>query len=136
MKRSVVLPLALAVTALFASAVAPACGTPGEDDASAEDTGEEAYTTEGTCDGLPRLKNLKTPPGVCVGVVASGFTFARSIVQLDSGDFIVAEMGGWAKDRGGVWLLRQKADKTFAKTKLNVKTKPTSVAMPINCATS
>jgi hypothetical protein len=131
MKRSVLLPLGFALTALFASAVVPACSNPGEEDATADDaTGEEAYTTEGTCDGLPRVKNLKTPAGVCVGVVSTGFTFARGIAQLDNGDLVVAEMGGWAKDRGGVWLLRQKADKTFAKTKLNaVIDKPSGIAV-------
>ena len=130
MKRSVLLPLGLALTALFVSAVAPACGSPGEEDATSEDSGEEAYSTDGTCDGLPKLKNLKTPPGVCVGLVATGFTFARSIAQLDSGDFVVAEMGGWAKDRGGVWLLRRKDDKTFAKTKLNaIIDKPSGIAV-------
>ena len=130
MKRSVLLPLGFALTALFASAVMPACGAPGEEEAVDEDTGEEAYTTEGSCDGLPRLKNLKTPPGVCVGVVTSGLTFARGIAQLDSGDLVVVEMGGWAKDRGGVWLLRRKDDKTFARTKLNsVIDKPSGVAV-------
>jgi glucose/arabinose dehydrogenase len=130
MKRSALLPLGFALTALFASAVVPACSNPGEEDASSDDTGEEAYTTEGSCDGLPRLKNLKTPPGVCVGVVSTGFTFARGIAQLDSGDFVVAEMGGWAKDRGGVWLLRRKDDKTFAKTKLNTLIdKPSGIAV-------
>ncbi len=69
MKRSALLPLGLALSALVASAVVPACSNPGEEDATTDDaTGEEAYTTEGTCDGLPRLKNLKTPAGVCVGV--------------------------------------------------------------------
>lgn len=130
MNRSSLLPLGFALTALFASAVAPACGTASADEDVDEDTGEEAYTTDGTCDGLPRLKNLKTPDGICVGVVSAGFTFARGIAQLDTGDFVVAEMGGWAQDRGGVWLLRRKADKTFAKTKLNAAIdKPSGIAV-------
>jgi len=130
MKRSVLLPLGFALTALVASAVTPACGQPGEEEAVDDATGEEAYTTEGTCDGLPRLKNLKTPPGICVGVVTTSITFARGIAQLESGDFVVAEMGGWALDRGGVWLLRKNADKTFSKTRLNAQIdKPSGIAI-------
>ena len=98
-----VLLLGLAVTALLAAALVPACSNPGEEEAVDEAAGEEAYTTDGLCDGLPRAKNLKTPAGVCVGVVTTGITFARGIAQLATGDLVVAEMGGWAKDRGGVW---------------------------------
>jgi glucose/arabinose dehydrogenase len=115
---------------LLGALFVPACGAPGEEDV-ADGTGEDAYTTAGTCDGLPRLANLKTPPGVCVGIVANGFTFARGIAQLETGDLILAEMGGWAKDRGGVWLLRKKSDgKTWDKTKLNSQIdKPSGVAI-------
>ncbi|MBS2012356.1 MAG: PQQ-dependent sugar dehydrogenase [Deltaproteobacteria bacterium] len=128
MKRSL-LSIAALSTALLGAAIVPACGAAG-DEAIEEESGEEAYTTEGTCDGLPKLKNLKTPPGVCVGVVATGFTFARGIAELENGDLVVAEMGGWAKDRGGVWLLRRKEDKTYAKTKLNTLIdKPSGVAV-------
>lgn len=129
MKRSVLFSLGLFGLTLLGAAVTPACGDPGEEDAT-EDSGEDAYTTEGTCDGLPRLKNLKTPPGVCVGVVATGFTFARGIAELPTGDLVLAEMGGWAKDRGGVWLLRRNADKTYSKTKLNALIdKPSGIAV-------
>jgi glucose/arabinose dehydrogenase len=128
MKRSVLLPLGLAVSALLASAVVPACSSPGDE--AVDEGGTDAYTTEGLCDGLPRAKNLQTPPGVCVGVVSTGIKFARGIAQLDTGDFLVAEMGGWAKDRGGVWLLRRNADKTFSRTKLNAGIdKPSAVAI-------
>ncbi|MEA2751245.1 MAG: hypothetical protein QOI41_5388, partial [Myxococcales bacterium] len=37
MKRSVLLPLGFAVTALFASAVVPACSNPGEEGAAPDD---------------------------------------------------------------------------------------------------
>jgi glucose/arabinose dehydrogenase len=126
-KRSLLLSLALS-SLLVGAVVVPACGAPGEeDDASG---GEDAYTTQGTCDGLPRLANLKTPPGVCVGLAASGFTFARGVGELANGDLIVAEMGGWAKDRGGVWLLRRNADKSYSKVKLNTTIdKPSGVAI-------
>ena len=125
-----VLLLGLAVTALLAAALVPACSNPGEEEAVDEAAGEEAYTTDGLCDGLPRAKNLKTPAGVCVGVVTTGITFARGIAQLATGDLVVAEMGGWAKDRGGVWLLRRNADKTFSKTKINAGIdKPSAIAV-------
>ena len=125
-----VLLLGFAVTALLAAAVVPACSNPGEEEAVDEASGQEAYTTDGLCDGLPRAKNLKTPAGVCVGVVTTGITFARGIAQLATGDLVVAEMGGWAKDRGGVWLLRRNADKTFSKTKINAGIdKPSAIAV-------
>lgn len=89
-----------------------------------------SYTLEGQCDRLPRLKHLQTPAGVCVGMVATGFRFARGIAQLANDDLVVADMGGWAKDRGGVWLLRRMQDGTFAKTKINAGIdKPNGIAV-------
>jgi glucose/arabinose dehydrogenase len=124
-------PFALLTTALFAAPIVPACSGPGETPADEDsDQGELNYATNGTCDGLPRLTNIETPPGVCVGVVATGFTFARGIAQLPSGDFILAEMGGWAQDRGAVWLLKRNADKSYAKTRLLAQIdKPSGVAI-------
>lgn len=130
MSRPFLLSLTALTTALLGAAIVPACGAPGDEAIDEESSGEDAYTTEGTCDGLPKLKNLKTPPGVCVGVVATGFTFARGIAELENGDLVLAEMGGWAKDRGGVWLLRRKEDKSYAKTKLNALIdKPSGIAV-------
>ncbi len=129
--RSALLPLVLVVSALFGAAVlTPACGTPGEEDIVDEVAGDDAYTLEGTCDGLPRLKTLKTPPGVCVGLVANGFTYARGIAELPSGDLVLAEMGGWAQDRGSVWLLRRLADKSYSRTRIaKLIDKPSGVAV-------
>jgi glucose/arabinose dehydrogenase len=127
--RSLLVTLGLA-SALLGVAFVPACGNPGEEEASEEGTGEDNYSTEGTCDGLPRLKSLKTPAGVCVGLVANGFTYARGIVELPSGDLVLAEMGGWAQDRGGLWLLRRMPDKTYAKTRLaKLIDKPSGIAV-------
>ena len=115
MKRTL-LSLGLLGIAVFA-----ACSQPGEtadEEPGAGEATEDAYTTEGTCDGLPKLARLQTPEGVCVGLVAKGFTFARGIAEMPNGDLVMAEMGGWAKDRGGVWLLRRKADKSYAKVRL------------------
>lgn len=131
--RSSLFALALIGGTFLAALATPACSTETEEeDAAASEgaTGEDAYTTEGKCEGLPRLKNLKTPPGVCVGVVATGFVYARGIAQLPSGDFVLAEMGGWAKDKGAVWLLRRMPDKTFSKTRIaKLIDKPSGVAV-------
>ena len=129
--RSVLLSLGIA-SVVAVTAFAPACGTPDDSDAADDTgaTGEDAYTTAGTCDGLPRLKSLQTPPGVCVGLVAQGFTFARGIAQLPSGDFVMAEMGGWAQDRGAVWILRRMPNGTFSKTRIaKLIDKPSGVAV-------
>jgi glucose/arabinose dehydrogenase len=129
-KRTLFLSTAVLASTLFGASIAPGCGTPGEEADDAASGGEDAYTMQGTCDGLPRLANLKTPPGVCVGLVANGFTFARGIAETPSGDLVLAEMGGWAQDRGGVWLLRRKADRTFAKVRLmKLIDKPSGVAI-------
>ena len=41
----------------------------------------KSYQTKGNCDGEPRLQ-VSTPPGVCVGLVATGFRFPRSVVPF------------------------------------------------------
>ncbi len=61
--------------------------------------------TDGICDGYPRLI-LQTPPGVCVGLVTQGLKKPRGIAELANGDLIVAEMGSWDPNKGGVWRLR------------------------------
>lgn len=127
--RSKLAASAAALALSVGAASVPACGAAGEEEVE-EAGGEDAYTTEGTCDGLPRLANLETPPGVCVGIVATGFKFARGIAELPSGDFILADMGGWAQDRGSIWLLRRLPDKTYSKTRIaKLIDKPSGVAV-------
>ena len=65
------------------------------------------YTAHAQCDGLPRIE-VATSAGLCVGLVASGFKFPRGIPPLDNGDLIVADMAGWAKGKGSLWLLERK----------------------------
>jgi glucose/arabinose dehydrogenase len=65
------------------------------------------YVTHAECDGLPRV-DVATPAGLCVGLAASGFKFPRGILPLDNGDLIVADMAGWAKGKGSLWLLEGK----------------------------
>lgn len=126
--------LSLGVAAVVGmSAFAPACGAPDNGDQPAEE-GDAAYSTTGLCDGLPRLK-LATPPGICVGLAAKGFNYARGIAQLPSGDLVMAEMGGWAQDRGAVWLLRSiggtgGVPRSFSKTRIaKMIDKPSGVAV-------
>lgn len=127
--RSALLPLGLLGAVLLGAAFTPACATTQDDDVG-EDVGEEAYTTQGKCDGLPRLKNLQTPPGVCVGIVTTGITFARGIAELPSGDFVLAAMGGWALDKGSVWILRRLPDGTYSRTRVaKLIDKPSGVAV-------
>ncbi len=137
--RSAALLPFLGVIAIAAAArLVPGC--------SAEDTtaptgddepgiSEEMYTSSGTCDGLPKLK-LETPPGVCVGIVATGFKFPRSLAQVANGDIVLVDMGGWAVDRGSVWLLKRDANKTYSKRQmLAAIDKPSGLAIgPDNLA--
>jgi glucose/arabinose dehydrogenase len=125
--RSVLLSLSIA-SVVAMTAFAPACATPDDGEVEPEAT-EDQYRTSGTCDGLPKLA-LQTPAGVCVGLVSQGFTFARGIAQLPSGDFVLAEMGGWAQDRGGVWILRRLPNGQFTKTRIaKLIDKPSGVAV-------
>jgi glucose/arabinose dehydrogenase len=130
----------------LAASIGLACSQEGADEGEA---GEDAFTTEGTCDGLPKLK-VTTPKGVCVGLVYrapsrqvtkngrtstvfSDLVRPRGIAQLPSkdgkeGDLIVADMGGWATDIGGIWKLHRDASKKYTATQVFAKwDKPSGV---------
>jgi glucose/arabinose dehydrogenase len=66
------------------------------------------YATSGTCDGSPKIA-VTTAPGICVGLLASGFKFPRGILPLGNGDVMVVDMGGWQPGRGSLWLLNKSA---------------------------
>lgn len=103
------------------------CSAPGDEGEALEDeTAEAPYTASGTCDGLPKL-NLQTPPGVCVGIVAEGITFARGLTQLDDGDVIVAGMGGWAVDKGIIWRLSKNGAVYSKRQLLTLIDKPSGI---------
>jgi glucose/arabinose dehydrogenase len=122
------LSLSLLSSAFAAAVLTPACA-PDEIEEEA-DEGAGAYTTEGTCDGLPRMKGVKTPAGVCVGVALQNFKFTRGIAELPSGDFVIADMGGWVTDKGSIWLVRRLPDKTFSRTRIaTLIDKPSGVAV-------
>lgn len=77
------LALALPCLGLFAGAPAQAA---------------DSYRTTGNCDGFPKV-SLRTPDGLCVGLVASGLGFARGVAVIGN-DIYVANMGSWEKGRG------------------------------------
>ncbi|MGK9235693.1 PQQ-dependent sugar dehydrogenase [Inquilinus limosus] len=56
------------------------------------------YRTSGDCDGFPKV-SLRTPPGLCVGLVATRLGFARGVAVIGT-DIYVADMGSWEKGRG------------------------------------
>jgi glucose/arabinose dehydrogenase len=87
-----------------------------------------AAATAADCGGLSRL-DVNTPPGFCVGIVASGFKFPRGIQPLPNGDLLVVDMGGWEPDRGSVWRLKQAGvayEKTLLLTGLD---RPSGIAL-------
>ena len=63
------------------------------------------YATAGECDGFPRI-DLKTAPGLCVGLVATHLGFPRGVVALGS-DVYLADMGGWRKKHGRILRLAE-----------------------------
>jgi glucose/arabinose dehydrogenase len=72
--------------------------------------GRSGYIPHGLCDGYPRLSHLKTPPGICVGQVASGFKMPRGVLEFDPknfpNQFLVTDMGSWEPNTGILWLVR------------------------------
>lgn len=61
------------------------------------------YRTSGMCDGFPRLA-LKTPPGVCVGLVARKIGFPRGMAVIGS-DLYIADLASRTPGRGRVLRL-------------------------------
>ena len=137
--RSIALLPFFGVIAMAAAArLVPGCSAEDSTAPTGDDEpgiSEEMYTSSGTCDGLPKLK-LETPPGVCVGIVATGFKFPRSLAQVANGDIVLVDMGGWAVDRGSVWLLKRNTNKTYSKQQmLAAIDKPSGLAIgPDNLA--
>lgn len=113
--------------ALLGACNGESAGDPGA--AAADPSSDAEYRTSGTCDGLPRIP-LETPAGVCVGVVATGLKFPRGLAQMPNGDLVLADMGGWAKDRGSVWLFKRGANGTYTRKQLLSQIdKPSGIAV-------
>lgn len=81
-----------------------------------------------SCDGLPQLR-VGTMPGTCLGMVlpkskAIGFIKPRTILQINgTKDFLVVDMGGWADNKGSLFLLTREGQGPYSlkllKGKLN-----------------
>lgn len=72
---------------------------------------ESAIGDDESCDGLPRLRDVTTPPGVCVGIVTRDLPMARGIARLDDDRFLVTS---WASESdgsgsGAIWLVQRGA---------------------------
>ena len=73
-----------------------------------------AYATAGDCAGRPAT-TVRTAPGLCLGLVwqgrgAEGPRMPRGLMQLDDGDWLVTDLGGWEAGKGAVWRLSFAAD--------------------------
>ena len=73
-----------------------------------------AYATAGVCAGRPAT-TVRTAPGLCLGLVwqgrgAEGPRMPRGLMQLDDGDWLVTDLGGWEAGKGAVWRLSFAAD--------------------------
>lgn len=75
-----------------------------------------------SCDGFPRLQ-VDTAPGTCLGLVLAQkkaatsekpWKFPRSLLQVPgTSDFLVTDMGGWAQNRGGLYLLKRAGNGSY-----------------------
>lgn len=66
-----------------------------------------AYTIDGTCEGFPRLP-LKTAPGFCVGLAATGMPMPRGVLPMADGSVLITDMGGWGAGKGQLFRLVRK----------------------------
>jgi glucose/arabinose dehydrogenase len=124
---SLVMLLAVTAGAMGTSCADSNPSAPGEE--GYQEAGVDSdYTTVGTCDGLPKL-TVQTPAGVCVGVVSSTFKFPRSIAEGKDGEIYVADMGGWAVDKGSVWVVKKENGKYVQKKLLDLIDKPSGIAV-------
>src|SRR4051812_9746158 len=71
---------------------------------------------EQTCGAYPAL-NVKTPLGFCVAILSREFKFPRGVLPLDTGDLLIADMGGWEGKTGSVSLLK-KSEGAYVRTSL------------------
>lgn len=81
------------------------------------------------CGNLPQL-DVKTPSGLCVGVVMGGLRMPRGILPLADGRLLVVEMGNWVSKRGALLLLQQNdAGQWTSQTVLSGLDRPHGVAL-------
>jgi glucose/arabinose dehydrogenase len=85
----------------------------------------ETYHTKEMCDGYPAV-TLKTPHGLCVGLVADHLGFPRGVAD-DERSIYVVDMGGWRKGHGRILRL-DKADPTRRTVLLKGLDEPNALA--------
>lgn len=66
-----------------------------------------AYAVQGDCGGMPRTR-VGMVDGQCLGLVwqrsgTDGPRMPRTLFELDDGDWLVADLGGWEAGRGAIW---------------------------------
>lgn len=75
-----------------------------------------------SCDGFPRL-HVETMPGTCLGLVLSQkkavssekpWKMPRTILSVPgTQDFLVSDMGGWAQNKGAIYLLKKTSNGSY-----------------------
>jgi len=75
------------------------------------------------CDGFPQLP-IATLDGMCLGLVAQKgerwpAKMPRTLIELADGKLLVADMGGWAPNKGKLWLIDPSATSATASALLN-----------------
>jgi glucose/arabinose dehydrogenase len=76
------------------------------------------YAVSGRCADLPKVSGIRTAPGLCVGLVASGLKFPRGVLPLKDGRLLVAEMIGWGTKNGRVTQLTPDGKGGYAKKQI------------------
>lgn len=65
-------------------------------------------TSPESCYGFPKIKNLKTKPASCIGLVASeaevSWSWPRKVIILENTAYITA-LGSWEKNTGQLWKI-------------------------------
>ena len=75
----------------------------------AEAKDAEGYVPNGKCAGLPQIQ-VKTAPGFCLGLAATGLGMPRGVLPLADGSILITDMGAWGKGKGRLLKLSRAAD--------------------------
>jgi len=63
------------------------------------------YHVAGRCGDLPKIADVKTADGYCLGLVTAGLKFPRGLLPLNDGRLLVSEMIGWGSPNGRIDLM-------------------------------
>lgn len=88
-----------------------------------EGASTSTYVTKGLCNGLPRVQQVKTAPGFCLGLVdnGEGLIKPRYALQIAADKLLVTDMGGWKPNNGQVYLLQKQGSQWKRTSLLNSK---------------